>query len=129
MPLRIWPDPSIVRDRQKIIAIVAFAAPIVWQLYAVVLALRHATLFKSLFAGLGGPLPLVTNAFFLAYPYWGLVPILFVVTSWDVLRRRNPPLPYFSSVLVASYAAALLLHAWLQEAFFAPLFSILQKIG
>jgi hypothetical protein len=117
------------RDRQNVIAVIVFSAGILWQIYAVVLASRHAATFQSLFAGLGGPLPLVTRAFFASYPYWVILPVSFGLLAMDVLRRREPPLPYFAAVLAGTYAAALLLHAWVQEAFFAPLFSILHKIG
>jgi len=120
------PDPL---DRQRVSALVALGAALAWQLYAVVSALRHASAFRSLFAGLGGTLPPVTRYFFASYPYWVILPILFAVLSVDVLRRQNPPLPYFTAVLVASVASALTLHAWLYEAFFAPLFTILEKIG
>lgn len=120
------PDPL---DRQRISAIVALAAALAWQLYAVVSALRHAALFRSLFAGLGGPLPPVTRYFFATYPYWVILPILFALLSVDVLRRQRPSLPYFTCVLVASVVSALTLQAWLYEAFFAPLFTILEKIG
>ena len=125
------PDPATHagRDRQNVIAIVVFAAGILWQLYAALLALRHAAAFQSLFAAVGGPLPLVTRAFFASYPYWVILPISCGLLAMDVLKRREPPLPYFAAALAGTYGAALLLHAWVQEAFFAPLFSILHKIG
>jgi hypothetical protein len=116
-------------DRRKIMVAVVFGVPIVWQLYAFISALRHAPVFASLFAGLGGPLPLVTRSFFAAYPFWWVLPVLFTALSFDVWRRDNPPLPYFVAVLVASTVSALALHAWLNEAIFAPLFTILEKIG
>jgi hypothetical protein len=117
------------RDRQKMMVAVVFGAPILWQLYAFLSAVRHVPAFMTLFAGLGGPLPPVTRFLFAAYPYWWILPVLFTALSVDVWRRDNPPLPYFVSVLVASTVSALALHAWLNEAFFAPLFTILEKIG
>ena len=53
----------------------------------------------------------------------------FGLLSFDVLRRREPPLLYFVLVLVGSTLAAFSMHAWIREAMFAPLFETLQKIG
>jgi hypothetical protein len=116
-------------DRQKIIAFVAFGTPVVWQLYACITAFRHAPGLISLFTGFGSPLPPVTRYFIATYPYWWVLPTLFAGLSADVLRRNHPPLLYFVSVLVASVGSALTLHAWLNEALFAPLFTIFEKIG
>jgi hypothetical protein len=116
-------------SRQRIVAIVAFAAPILWQMYAVVSAFRQAPALKKLLSGLGDEIPLVTQYFYALYPFWWLAPVIFAGLSLDVLRRHDPPLVYFSSVLVASVISSLVLHAWLYEAFFAPLFSVLEKIG
>lgn len=116
-------------DRQKTMIAVVFGLPIVWQLYAFISALRHAPLIMSLFASMGSPLPAVTRSFYAAYPFWWILPVLFTALSTDVWRRDDPPLPYFVAVLVASTVSALALHAWLNEAFFAPLFTILEKIG
>jgi hypothetical protein len=116
-------------SRERIVAIVALAAPIVWQLYAVTSAIRSGPVARNLFAGVGAPLPMVTRYFFASYPYWWLAPAAFAGLSYDVLRRHDPPLSYFSFVLVTSVIASLALHVWVTEAFFAPIFSILQKIG
>jgi len=116
-------------DRQKIMIAVVFGAPILWQLYAFISAFRRAPAFRSLFTGLGSPLPPVTRSFFAVYPFWWILPVLFALLSIDVWRRDNPPLPYFVAVLVASTVSALALHAWLNEAFFTPLLTILQRIG
>ena len=116
-------------DRQKVMIAVVFGVPIVWQIYVFISALRHAPAFRSLFAGLGGSLPLVTRSFFAAYPFWWVLPVLFTALSVDVWRRDNPPLSYFVAVLVASIVSALALHVWLNEALFAPLLTILEKIG
>jgi len=117
------------RNRESITASLGLGAAILWQLYVVLLAYRNAPIFRDLFSGLGGQLPLLTRAFFASYRFWILVPVLFAVLSRDLLRRRDASLQYFAIVLGASLLAALALQAWMNEAVFQPLFSILKAIG
>jgi hypothetical protein len=116
-------------DRTKVLALIAFAAPVAGQLYAVVLAFRSAPTFRALFEGLGAPLPLITRSFLASYPYWVLVPLAVALVSADVLRRPRVSTSYFATVLGGSFAVALALHAWLQVAVHAPLRSILDKVS
>jgi hypothetical protein len=115
--------------RPKLLAVIALAAPLAFQIYAVVLAFRHAPTFRALFDGLGAPLPLLTRCFLASYPYWVLVPLAFALIAADILRRPQVSTSYFATVLGGSFAVALALHAWLQEAVYAPLYSILDKVG
>jgi len=115
--------------RERIASATFLSAALAWQTYAVVLAFRNAPVLRSLLAAIGGRLPSVTHNFFVAYSYWPVVPIVFGLLSADVIRRERAPLGYFAAVLVASVISALFLHAWLNEAWFRPLFVVLQKIG
>jgi hypothetical protein len=117
------------RNRESVAASLGLGAAVLWQLYVVLLAYRNAPIFRSLFSGVGGELPLVTRAFFASYKGWILVPALFAILSWDLLRRKDASLLYFALVLGASLLAALALQAWMSEAMFQPLFSILKAIG
>jgi hypothetical protein len=107
---------------------VALSVALFFQVYAVILAIWQAPVFAQLFAGLGGPLPFITRAFFSTRAFWWLVPVIFAALSVDVLRRRDPPLIYFILVFVGSALAAFSMHAWLHEAMYAPLNEILRKI-
>jgi hypothetical protein len=115
-------------DRKRLTEVVVLAAALLWQLYVVVYAYRHIPDFAQLFAGLGGPLPLITRSCLVTYRLWGLLPLLFAALSADVLRRRNPSPRYFGLVLIGTLLTALGLHAWLQEAMYAPLFRILDQV-
>lgn len=115
--------------RERTVALVFLSAALAYQIYAVVLAMWKAPVFAQLFAGLGGSLPFITRAFFSTRVFWWLVPVVFVALSFDVLRRRDPPLSYFVLVLAGSALAAFFMHAWLHEAMYAPLYEILRKIG
>lgn len=118
-----------IPPERRFAEIVTLSAGLLWQLYVVITAYRQAPRFEVLFAGLGGPLPLVTRSFLATYRFWGLLPLLFAALTVDILRRRNPSLRYFGLVLAAGFLSALVLHAWLYEAIFAPLNTILDKIS
>lgn len=113
---------------QKVIAGITLTAALLWQLYAVFLAVHEAPRFGPLLSGLGMEPPLITRAFFASYRYWVAIPAGFALLSIDLLRRHEPRIAYFSSVLAGSFGSALILHAWLQQALSAPLADILQKI-
>jgi len=115
--------------REKAMAGVVLATALAGQAYAVVVAVRDAPTFVSLFSGLGEPLPAVTRAVLGSYSYWWVLPVAFAGLSLDVLRRRTPSLPYLVAVLAGSFATALVLHAWTREALFAPMLGILRQIG
>lgn len=115
-------------DRQRITTIIVLGTSIAWQIYVVVTAIRRAPSFEKLFTGLGGPLPLITRSFFATYLWWWLIPVGFAILSFDVIRRRDSSLRYFTSVTIGAVLVGFALCAWLYEAFYQPLFSILDAI-
>lgn len=115
--------------RESATAAIALAAAVAWQLYAVALAFRHARVLGQLLEGLGGPLPWATRSLLASYRFWIAVPLAFAALSLHLLRRRTSGLATYATLLVAALAAALLLHAWVQEAFLAPLLAALRAIG
>lgn len=115
--------------RERIVALVALSLVVAHQAFSVALAIWAAPVFAQLFAGLGGPLPLVTGIFFATRPLWWLVPVAFAGLSADVLRRPDPSLRHFALVLGGAALAAFFLHVWLIQAMYAPMFEILRKIG
>ena len=120
---------AIYTTRERIVALVALSVALLCQIYAAMIAVWKTPVFAQLFAGLGGPLPFITRAFFATRIFWWLVPTAFALVSVDVLRRRDPSLLHFVLVLVGSALAAFMMHAWIREAMYAPLFEILRKIG
>ena len=115
--------------RERVVGTVALSAALLYQVYVVAAAIWKAPVLAQLFAGLGGPLPFITRAFFASRPFWWLVPLAFAVLSGDVLRRRDPSLRYFTLVLAGSALAALSMQAWFVEAIYAPIYEIVRKIG
>jgi hypothetical protein len=115
--------------RWRLTEVLALGAGLLWQLYVAVTAFLRVPDFEKLFAGLGGPLPLVTRSLLATYRLWIVFPLLSAVLVADVLRRRNPSLRYFGLVLAAVLLTAMLLQAWLYEALYSPLFTILDQIG
>jgi len=57
------------------------------------------------------------------------VPFACVALSVDVLRRANVRPVYFAGVAAASLLAALALHAWVNVAFFEPLFALVKAVS
>jgi hypothetical protein len=123
-------DPSANTARvQRVVTTLALAAPILWQAYVAVSAFRVAKELGLLLSGFGASLPFVTRSFLATHRGWIVVPVLFLGLSLDLLRRPHPRPLYVGAVLGSSLLAALVMEAWLQQALFAPLFSILEKIG
>ena len=114
--------------RVRVVILVALAAPIAWQVVAVVLAMWRTAVFTRLFAGLGTELPLSTKVFLAARPFLWLVPLAFAGLSFDILRRRNTAPLYFVVVFIAAFVVALALQAWMVQAMYAPMNEILPKI-
>jgi hypothetical protein len=111
----------------------ALAAPlavaVAWLVWVVVGTYRSAPVLGSLLDGLGTPLPDLTRALLATYRCWWLAPALSVALAIDVLRRPAPSLRYFSFVLAGILLLAFALQAWSHEAFFGPLFRIIEAIG
>lgn len=118
---------SILQDRKRLIEAAMLSVAVLWQVYVVIAAYRHAPVFAELFAGLEAPLPFVTTFLFETYRFWPLLPLLSAVLSVGVLRRNSSAL-YFRLVLIAVILTAVLLQWWLHEAFRAPLHEILDRI-
>lgn len=114
--------------RERIATAVYLGAALLWQAYVVLTAYRNAGTLRTLLAGIGGRLPAVTHNFFATYRFWPLVPLVFALLAADILRRPKASRLYFAVVLVAAVLAALFLQAWLNEAWFRPLYVILQAI-
>jgi hypothetical protein len=120
------PRPSRYPYRGAVAA--ALAVSLFWLVYVVAAAQRHAPVFRSLFEGLGSPLPLVTRALFASYQWWWVAPLVLAAAAFDVVRRPTPSPRYFAIVLAVTLLLAATLHAWLYEAFFQPLIGVLKAI-
>jgi hypothetical protein len=92
-------------------------------------AQQRAPIFRSLFEGLGSPLPPITVALFASYRWWWVAPLVLVVVALDVIRRPTPPPGYFGITVAAIAIIAVVLHTWMYEAFFQPVIGILKDIG
>ena len=115
--------------RERIVTAAALATLLLWQGYVVIQAFRFAPNLERLMSGLGGSLPFVTRSFFATYRAWAVVPLAFAGLSFDLFRRKEPSEIYLVLLLVSGATTALVLQAWVHEAFFAPLFTILKAIG
>jgi len=107
---------------------ILFGAGIIWQTYAVVLAFRNGPVMKDLMESLGVELPPLTQAFVITYKFWPSLPIISLIVATDILRRKTASNLYLFLGLTYTVGAALVLHAWLNEAWFLPLLSILKQV-
>jgi hypothetical protein len=108
---------------------VALAVTALWQIYIVVVASRMAPVLEGLLAGLGGDLPTVTRSFLVSYRFFAVLPAATAGAAAVALRKETLH-PWQSAALVAiALGATMALHAWTNEAFFAPVLGILRSIG
>jgi len=119
----------VISSRERVVAAVALLAAFLWQVYVVTQAVRQASIFLPLFAGLGSPLPSTTTFFVSTYEHWWFLPAVFALLSLDVIRRPQPSLLYLAAVLGGALGTALVLNAWLQQALMAPMIQIIRQIG
>jgi len=126
--LQLERESGLTLSRHRLTVALVLAAAIAWLLYVVVAAQRNAPEFLSLLIGLGNPLPTVSRSFFLSYRWWWLVPVLFALLAIDVARRPDPPPRYFAIVLAATLLSAFALQAWMLEAVYQPMNTILEAI-
>ena len=106
---------------------ILIAAAIAWQFYAAVAAWFRGRTLRRLLEGLGAEPPLIARLFLVTYPFWILIPILFTAGLLLWLRggRRSSPV----LLIIAAVAVALGLHAWMNEAWFLPLFQLIRQVG
>lgn len=113
---------------QRIHSGILFGAGIIWQIYAVVLAFRNGPVMRELMEGLGVELPPLTHAFVATYKLWPSLPIISIFVTADILRRKTVNNLYLFLGLTYTVGAALVLHTWLNEAWFLPLLNLLKQI-
>jgi hypothetical protein len=107
---------------------VALGVTALWQIYIVVVAFRMAPVLEGLPVGLGGELPAITRSFLGSYRAFGVLPAATAGAALVALRSESLR-PWQSAVLVAlALGATMALHAWTNEAFFAPVLRILRSI-
>ena len=124
------PEEAVEAERRwRLTEVVTLGAALLWQLYLVLTAFLRVPHFEKLFAGLGAPLPLLTRSLLATYRLWIVFPLLSAVLVAVVLRRRHSSARSFGLVLAAVLLTAMLLQAWLHEALYAPLMTILDQIG
>jgi hypothetical protein len=100
-------------------------AAIAWQIYAVLAAFRRAPILRDLLEGLGAVPPNLTRVFLATYPYWPIVPVAFTVLVFRARNRERVPL----AITIGAIALALVLHAWMNEAWFLPILSLMERLG
>ena len=115
--------------RERIHTAIALGVAILWQVYAVFLAYRHAGVLGGLLEGSAEPLPRLTQWFFSTHRLWPLVPIAFLLLTIHLLYMQSVRLVHSGALLAAAFVVALLLHSWTQEAFFQPLFTMMRALG
>ncbi len=123
------PTESGLHRQLRIPITVALTVTAVWQVYIVAVAFRMAPVLENLLAGLGSELPTITGSFLGSYRFFVLLPAATAGAALVALRRESLG-PWQSALLVGlALGATMALHAWINEAFFAPVLDLLRTIG
>lgn len=109
--------------------VVAHVAIIVWQAYLAFVAFRTGDTLSGLLAGLGAEVGAGVSLFLSTHRWWFVVPVIFAILGSVAIRRLDSRPMLSVGVLIAAVAAALLLNIWWREAFFGPLFALINQVG
>jgi hypothetical protein len=113
--------------RNHVLAV--FVPILLYQIYIVFTAYKTSTALERLLLGLGAELPAITRSFLSSYKLFALIPAISLFVAIDIYRRTERTVLYFSIAIFVSLLAAFLMQAWINEAWFTPIFTLLEKIG
>ena len=107
----------------------ARAAVILWQAYIAVLAFRSGSSLERLLSALGAEVATSTKIYLATYQWWVVIPVACAVLAVIAVRRLEKQ-PTVSLLLLATEVfAALALNIFWREAWFGPLFSLINQVG
>ena len=112
----------------KPIAVVVIVLATVWQIYLIALLFRVAPTMQHLLADLGAELSLPTRTLLGAYRWSPSVPLLSVLLTIDIMRRRRVHRGHAVAVLIIVVGLSCGLHAWIMEAWFRPMFQLIEAV-
>ena len=108
-------------------SILLFAVTL-WEIYLAFRAYRNGEALSQFIGTLGVQAPVFTRWFLSTYQFWVVFPLLSTVVAVFVIRRRSISLKLCVTIVALSLFVALLLDAWLNEAFFVPLLKIMNAV-
>ncbi|HYS52791.1 MAG TPA: hypothetical protein VER58_03375 [Thermoanaerobaculia bacterium] len=112
---------------RSLLAII-LAIGIAWQAYAISVAMRFGPPLNNFMIGLGMQPNPITRAFIATYLWWFLIPLVCLLFSIDIVRRKSPPAFYAATVVVATLSGGFVLQAWTNEAWLTPLIHLMQAV-
>ena len=115
------------RIHQIYTSILLFAVT-VWEIYLAFRAYRNGEALGDLIGTLGVQAPVFTRWFLSTHQFWLVFPALSTLVAVFIIRRRSLSLRFSVMIVAFSLFVALLLDAWMNEAFFVPLISIMKAV-
>jgi hypothetical protein len=107
---------------------VSFLAVCLWQLYLLVIVYLRTPDMEGMLDALGMDLPKISALFLSAYPYLLILPVITIILGLDLVRRKSIPFTYGLICFVFVVLATLAFQAWTVEAFYTPIFKIIEHV-
>ena len=117
------------RQQSRAFLSVVFIALVLWQTYLAFLNARMAGARTLLFDGLGVELSKMAQMVISGLSFGPVVPVFTTLLAADVLRRKQLSTGYGVVALAVTIAITLLFQVAMMEAWFRPIFTIIEQIG
>ena len=115
------------KELRKIV-IALFVPVILYQIYVVVSIYRSAPVMTNLLSSLAAEPPIITRCLIRSYKFFAIIPVLSSFFAIDIYRRKASSVFYLATALSASLLMAFIIQAWANEAWFTPIFQVIEKI-
>jgi hypothetical protein len=119
--------PATPRLVRLYMAITLFAV-VFWQAWVSLAALVQVPIYLGMFKDLGGELPGITKLLLQAYKYFWIAPIIGVILTVDLIRRRTIRPLHAALILILLFAAGFALKIVLSEGVSAPMRQMIEGV-
>jgi hypothetical protein len=115
--------------QSRLFLAVIFGALVFWQVYIAIFSFRLASVRDRFFESLGVDLPTLTKLIISSLSFGPVIPIVTALVAADVLRRKRLSSVYGAVALGLALLVTAGYQAAIMEAWFRPLFSLIEQIG
>jgi len=116
-------------QQTRVFLVVVFGGLILWQVYLVIFNFRMANARDQVFTGLGVQVSTLTQLFISALSLGPAIPIVTLLLAADILRRKHLSTLYGVAALGVAIAITVAYQVAVMEAWFRPMFSLIEQIG
>jgi hypothetical protein len=115
--------------QSRLFLAVIFGALVFWQVYIAIFSFRLASVRDRFFESLGVDLPTLTKLIISSLSFGPVIPIVTALVAADVLRRKRLSSVYGAVALGLALLVTAGYQAAIMQAWFRPLFSLIEQIG